>query len=612
MADRKPGESQQVQVRRSISLGTSQWIVVDAALWATMFVAALWMRYDFSVDELAQSLGSERFYMVLAALIVLSCAIGWLTGLYRGRFVPGSVLESSVLTFVFATASVIVFLGHLAGGQYEGVPRSNPIVAGAFTTLSALALRSLVRRKRLFGAGAPQDAERALVFGAGDGGLQLVRQLRRSEVSHFNPVGILDDDPSKRQMLIEGVRVYGGREKLESLALKTGSTTLLLAVPSLAADELLAIRDRAEAIGLQVLTLPPLDGLMRGRVEVNELREIKVDDLLGRKPARLNQTQIAQFIRGKRVLVTGAGGSIGSELCRQLSRFRPSELMMLDRDESGLHAVQLSITDQAMLDGDDTILASIRDRDSLMRIFEERRPELVFHAAALKHMPLLEKYPAEALKTNVLGTINVLDAAEASGCRVVVNISTDKAANPCSVLGHGKRIAERLTAEKAISAPNTKFVSVRFGNVLGSRGSVLTVFEKQIKDGGPVTVTDPDVDRYFMTIPEACQLVLQAAAVGATGETLVLDMGEPIKIAEVARMLIEQAGKPIEIVFTGLRNNEKMSEDLFDSTEFPRRGDKHSALSQVSVPPIQVDRLELKEITEQEGARKWLAANSHP
>lgn len=598
-------------IPRRMKLRVSQWIFVDAAIWTIMLIIALWMRFDFSVDQLALSLAMTRFYAMLAALIVLAGIVGWSTGLYRGRFVPGSVLESSVVTFVFAMATVIVFLGHIVSGQYEGVPRSTAPVTGAFTILAALVLRSLVRRKRLFGAGVADDAELALVFGAGDGGLQLVRQLRRSTLSQFKPVGILDDDDAKRHMVIEGVRVHGGRERLEELAMKTGATTLLLAVPSLPSDEIIDIRDRAESAGLRVLMLPPLDTMMRGRVAANELRSINVDDLLGRKPARLNQTQIAEYIRGKRIMVTGAGGSIGSELCRQLSRLRPAELMMLDRDESGLHAVQLSISDQAMLDGDDTILASIRDRNAMVSIFTERRPEIVFHAAALKHMPLLENYPAEALKTNVFGTLNVLEAAESCGARTIVNISTDKAANPCSALGTSKRIAERLTATKARDSPGNKYVSVRFGNVLGSRGSVLTVFEKQIQDGGPITVTDPDVNRYFMTIPEACQLVLQSAVVGTSGDTLVLDMGEPIKIADVAKTLIKQSGKEIDIVFTGLRENEKIAEELFDDTESPIIASKHEALSVVRVPPIELNPDEVLANLQREEVRDWLNNNAY-
>ena len=598
-------------MRPAISAMFSPWMLADAVIWAAMFIVAVWLRFDFSVTTLGESLGMARLYLVLAAVVGLSWALGWAVGLYRGRFVPGSLLESVVLVAVFGSATFAVFIGHVASGRNEGVPRSTPIIAGAFAILTALVLRSLVRRRELFGAGVKGDREPALIFGAGDGGVQLVKQLRRSEVSQYRPVGILDDDPIKQHMLIDGVRVLGDRSALEASALKTAAATLIIAVPSLPADDLIDIRDRAEAVGLHVLVLPPLDSFMRGRAAVDELREINVNDLLGRKPARLNQTQIANYLRGKRILVTGAGGSIGSELCRQLSRFRPAEVIMLDRDESGLHAVQLSIKEQAMLDGNDTILASIRDQATIDEVFESRRPEIVFHAAALKHMPLLEQYPVEAIKTNVLGTLNLLHAAEKYAVETFVNISTDKAANPCSALGTSKRIAERLTVATSEKAQSGKYVSVRFGNVLGSRGSVLTVFEKQIQNGGPVTVTDPEVDRFFMTIPEACQLVLQAAVVGETGETLVLDMGEPIKIANVARTLIEQSGKDIEIVYTGLRENEKLSEELFDDTEAPTHGDKHEALSEVRVRPLELNRDLVPTTVGRAAAMAWLEENAY-
>ncbi|EFV93524.1 putative nucleoside-diphosphate sugar epimerase [Dietzia cinnamea P4] len=589
----------------------SPWILTDALVWAIMLIAGLWMRYDFSLAALNQSIGSAGFAWVLLALVITSSSVGWLLGIYRGRYLPGSIQEVSVLTFTLVVSALIVFVLRVAVIPNVDIPRSIPLITGAFTVLAALVLRSTVRRRELFGAGRTENSEPALIFGAGDGGLQLVRQLRRSSVSQFNPVGILDDDPLKRNMLIDGVRVLGSREDIENVALKTGASCLLIAVPSLESEQLLEVRNRAESAGLHVLVLPPLDSLMRSRVAVNELREINVNDLLGRKPARLNLTQIADHLRGKRILVTGAGGSIGSELCRQLTRFRPSELIMLDRDESGLHAVQLSIHDQAMLDGDDTVLASIRDRQALMDVFAERKPQIVFHAAALKHMPLLEQFPLEALKTNVIGTLNVLEASAASGVETFVNISTDKAANPCSALGVSKRIAERLTSAKAKSGTTTKYVSVRFGNVLGSRGSVLTVFEKQIESGGPLTVTDPEVNRFFMTIPEACQLVLQAAAVGKSGMTLVLDMGTPVKIADVARTLIEQSGKPIEIVYTGLRENEKLAEELFDDSESPESNVDHPALSNVYVEPLDVDFEALRSIDTHAAASNWMSFNAY-
>lgn len=590
-------------------IAISPWMTIDALIWALMLILAIWMRFDFSINQLTRSLGVPSFYGLLLGFVMLGSILGWSLGFYRGRFVPGSLLETRVLTTAFAGVTLVVFLVHTVSGTRDGLPRSVPVITGAFTVITALVLRSIARRKELFGAGASDGAEAAIVFGAGSGGVQLVQQLRRSEVSQFNPVAILDDDPTKHHMLVDGVRVYGGRGEISTIAQRVGAGTLIIAAPSLAGEDLIDIRDRAESAGLYVLVLPPLHAMMRGRVAADELREINVDDLLGRKPARLNQTQIADYIRGKRIMVTGAGGSIGSELCRQLSRFRPAELMMLDRDESGLHATQLSINDQAMLDGEDTILASIRDRQAIKEVFALRRPQIVFHAAALKHMPLLESFPLEALKTNVLGTMNVLESALECGAETVVNISTDKAANPCSVLGTSKRIAEGLTASKAEVGGAGKFVSVRFGNVLGSRGSVLTVFEKQIREGGPLTVTDPDVERFFMTIPEACQLVLQAAAIGSSGDTLVLDMGDPVKISDVARILIEQSHRDIEIVYTGLRKNEKLSEELFDSSEEPKAAEDHDTISIVRVPPTEFLRGEVEEISIHEEARLWLDRN---
>jgi FlaA1/EpsC-like NDP-sugar epimerase len=293
---------------------------------------------------------------------------------------------------------------------------------------------------------------------------------------------------------------------------------------------------------------------------------------------------VTNYITGRRVLVTGAGGSIGSELCRQLAMFQPAQLIMLDRDESGLHAVQLSIEGRALLSSPGLVLADIRDRGRLHEIFQEYRPHVVFHAAALKHLPLLETAPEEAWKTNVLGTRNVLTAAEASGVERFVNISTDKAADPSSVLGYSKRITERMTASVPSSAAGT-YVSVRFGNVLGSRGSVLTAFRAQAETGGPITVTHPDVTRYFMTIAEAVRLTVYAGAIGTAGEVMVLDMGEPVRIFDVAARFARLQTPPLGIVFTGLRPGEKMHEDLMGETELGERR-VHPLVTHVQVPPL--------------------------
>jgi FlaA1/EpsC-like NDP-sugar epimerase len=320
----------------------------------------------------------------------------------------------------------------------------------------------------------------------------------------------------------------------------------------------------------------------RPAVRVADISDVQVTDLLGRRQVDTDLDTVAGYLTGKRVLVTGAGGSIGSELCRQIHRYAPAELMMLDRDESALHAVQLSLDRRARLDSPSVILADLRDAATIQTIFEVRRPQVVFHAAALKHLSLLERFPGEAVRTNIWGTLNVLEAA--TEVERFVNISTDKAANPCSVLGFSKRIAERLTAQRAATS-GAAFLSVRFGNVLGSRGSVLTTFCAQIAAGGPMVVTHPEVTRYLMTIQEAVQLVIQGAAIGRGGEALILQMGKPVRIAEVARRLAQLKDVPVDIEYSALRPGEKLHEELFGADELDLRP-LHPLISHVRVPPL--------------------------
>jgi FlaA1/EpsC-like NDP-sugar epimerase len=406
--------------------------------------------------------------------------------------------------------------------------------------------------------------------------------MRYDPNGHYLPVGVIDDDPGKRRMRFYGVPVLGNRNDIAAQVNRTGATTVVFAVANAAAELVRDIRDLAAEAGAEFLVVPSVTELMDREINVRDLREPEVTDLLGRRQIDTDLDSIAGYLTGKRVLVTGAGGSIGSELCRQIHRFAPAELMMLDRDESALQAVQLSLDTQAPLTDPSLLLASLRDADRVREIFLTRRPHVVFHAAALKHLPLLERYPGEAVKTNILGTLNVLSAA--TGVERFVNISTDKAADPVSVLGYSKRITERLTAYVARHSPGT-FLSVRFGNVLGSRGSVFTTFSAQIAGGGPVTVTHPDVTRYFMTIQEAVHLVIQAAAIGRDGEALVLEMGEPVRIAEVARQMVSLAPHPVEIRYTGLRPGEKLSEVLFGAGETDVRP-LHPLISHVEVPPL--------------------------
>ena len=434
-------------------------------------------------------------------------------------------------------------------------------------------------------------AEPALIVGAGYVGEALLRQATTDPASSIRPVGILDDDAKKKNLVMRGVPVIGRIRDLSHAAEHTGASVVVVAVGGADSQFLRRISDLADAAGLRVVVTPTLANLTSGEQSVSDLRDLSIEDLIGRTPVDTNVELIAGYITGRRVLVTGAGGSIGSELCRQLSKFGPSELMMLDRDETGLQMAQLGTVGHGLLDTKDVILADIRESDTLLDIFETRRPEVVFHAAALKHLPMLEQYPEEAWKTNVLGSLNVLNAARSVGVSTFVNVSTDKAANPTSVLGHSKRVAERLTAW-AGEETGMRYLSVRFGNVIGSRGSMLPTFQALIEAGGPLTVTHPDVTRYFMTIPEACQLVIQAGGIGRSGEVLILDMGEPVSILDVAKRMIAMSGKNIEIVFTGLRHGEKLHEVLVGVSEDLERPfhPKVSHTHADSISPARLDK----------------------
>lgn len=398
--------------------------------------------------------------------------------------------------------------------------------------------------------------------------------------------GLIDDDPAKRFLCFDFGKVVGDRESLVEIARKRDVRTVILAIPSATAAFLAALSEDLEAAQLKLLVLPPVRDIVGGRVRLDQLHEFAVGDLLGRSPVEADLGGIAGYLRDKVVLVTGAGGSIGAEIARRVHGFGPRELICLDRDESGLHAVQLSIYGTGLLDTPDMALCDIRDREALQAVFDAHRPDVVFHAAALKHLPMLEQYPQEGWKTNVLGTLNVLECAAAAKVRHFVNISTDKAADATSVLGRTKRRAEELTSWFAAQG-HGHYLSVRFGNVLGSRGSVLHTFRAQIARGGPVTVVDPEITR-FMTIPEACQLVIQAGAIDDPGSVLVLDMGEPVKIVDVARRLIDESGKSVEIVYTGLRQGEKMHEVLFSDSEVSS-STAHPLISRVCVPPVDPD-----------------------
>ncbi|MBM6401103.1 polysaccharide biosynthesis protein [Phycicoccus sonneratiae] len=578
------------------------WTLVDAACWAAALTLAAILRLDFALPvEYARGL-------VLGALLVavLQTGIGWLWGPYAVSHELGSFEEAGELArATVGTGAVLAVL--VAATDAIALPRSVP-VTGTVLALSAMfAGRFVVRARSTRRTRASAGARRAIVFGAGAGGRVLVRSLTRDPGSGIQAVALLDDDGAKQRLTISGVRVRGRRTDLATVAADREADTLIIAVPSASAELVRELSSRAADAGLSVLVLPPVRELFGQRPTAGDLRDLDVADLLGRQPVDLDMAVISQQLSGRRVLVTGAGGSIGSELCRQISRFFPEQLFMLDRDESGLHATQMSIEGQALLDTDSLVLCDIRDVEAVREVFERTRPDVVFHAAALKHLTLLERHPDEALKTNVVGTANVIDAARRVGVDTFVNISTDKAANPSCVLGWSKRIAERLTAAADAHEPHARYTSVRFGNVLGSRGSVVLSFTEQIRQGGPVTVTHPDVERYFMLIPEACQLVLQAGSIGTGGEVMVLDMGTPVNITEMARTMIHLSGRPdIEIVYTGLRPGEKLSEELFTPGE-EVRASAHPLVTSVLVPGLDADGLHLPSSAD---VRSWLVAYS--
>jgi FlaA1/EpsC-like NDP-sugar epimerase len=553
---------------------------LDALTWAVLLYVVSLLRFDLQTTEVR--LGPFAVTVVIA--VVSQVAIGYGTVLYRTRWKVGSFEEARALAWTVA-GTTGVLLAYDAALRRHAVPVSAVVVSGAGVFLLAAGYRAAWRMVWEHST-RPATAQPAVIYGAGVGGRQVVGALLDDPASPYWPVALLDDDPEKQNLRIRQLRVAGRGTDLGQVAAATGATVVIIAIPSAGSELIREVTRRAGEAGLTVLTLPPVSRLFSPAIGISDIRPVTNEDLLGRRTIDTRVEEIAGYLQGRKVLVTGAGGSIGSELCRQITRFAPADLIMLDRDESGLHQVQLSIEGRALLDSRSLVVCDIRDESALTAVFDEHRPEVVFHAAALKHLPLLEMWPDEAVKTNVFGTQNVIDAAKRVKVAKFINISTDKAANPASVLGYSKRVAEQLTATAGIDGNGT-YLSVRFGNVLGSRGSVLTAFRQQIETGGPVTVTDPVVTRYFMTTEEAVQLVIQAGAIGDNGEVLVFDMGEPVRIVDVARQLIAQATQPVEIVYTGLRAGEKLHEDRLGAGEVDLRP-HHPLISQVAVPAIAI------------------------
>ena len=571
-------------------------IAVDASAWVAAMYLATMLRLETLGAQperaIAGTQGDVPLYGVLIVAAVAALVHGaaaWATRLHQGRSALGSFDEIFVLATVLAVAGAAATIFNASLDLFM-LPRATPVVATFialfFCTWPRGLWRLLVADPSRTRRGA--TAKSVLIVGAGEGGRQLVQSIQRDPREQWRVVGFVDDDPRKKHFRYRGVSVRGKIDRLAAVADRTDASSVIVAIPSAGPELISRINQLALEADLDIKVLPGLNEMMSA-ISVGSVRDLQPEDLLGRHQIKTDLQAISHTLTGKRVLVTGAGGSIGSELCRQIHRFDPASLVMLDRDESAMHTLLLSMHGRADLDSQDVVLANIREADRMREVFETHRPEVVFHAAALKHVNMLETHAAEAVKTNVLGTLNLLQAAKEFGVERFVNISTDKAADPINVLGYTKRIAEGLTAAFATETSTGVYLSVRFGNVLGTNGSVLRTFDSQIKAGGPVTVTHPEVTRYFMTVDEAVQLVVQASAIGRDGEALVLDMGEPISIDGVARQLIEQSRESVEIVYTGLKPGEKMHEVLFGTGEDDVRP-VHPMVSHVSVPPIPAAR----------------------
>ncbi|MDF2884782.1 MAG: exopolysaccharide biosynthesis protein, partial [Clostridiaceae bacterium] len=411
----------------------------------------------------------------------------------------------------------------------------------------------------------PTNSKNTLIIGAGDAGSMLIKELKKHKEVEEYPVAVIDDDLTKVGKKINGVPIVGDRTKIKEAIENYDIEEVIMAIPTIDTDNKKQIFDICKEFNVKLKTIPGIYEIVEGTVNISKIRNVNIEDLLGRESVKLDTAGIDEFIKGKVVLVTGGGGSIGSELCRQVAKFSPKKLIILDIYENNAYDLQMELNYSHPELDKFVAIASVRDRNKIEAIFNKFKPDVVFHAAAHKHVPLMEDNPSEAIKNNVVGTLNVAECASEAGVKKFVMISTDKAVNPTNIMGASKRVCEMII-QSINNVSETEFVAVRFGNVLGSNGSVIPLFKKQIANGGPVTVTHPDINRFFMTIPEASQLVIQAGAMAKGGEIFVLDMGQPVKIVDLARDLIKlsgfEPGKDIKIKFTGLRPGEKLYEEI--------------------------------------------------
>jgi len=534
----------------------------DLVLVSMSLCLAFLLRFDFSIPQTEINLLWECLIVVLVVKPLVFVSIGFYQNLWNYASVQDGIEIFKGVSF----ASVLTSFTILFLQPFTPVPRSI-FLLDWFLLFAFLAASRLIWRvyRESYRFGSSGEGPRTLIIGAGEAGSMLLKEIRRQMHSTYNIIGFVDDDPEKKGMRLHGVPVLGQTKSLKAIIRLNEIEDVIIAMPSADKRTIRTLVDSCRNAKVTFKTLPSIGELIDGTLTISQIKNVEIEDLLGRDPVVLDREMIGNYLSGKRVLVTGAAGSIGSEICRQIAHFRPGKIILLEQAETPLYEIEkelvASFPDLRIM----PIIADVRDREKVMAAFEDFAPEVVFHAAAYKHVPMMEYNPAQAVLNNVFGSKNVADAAHRYKTKNFVMISTDKAVNPTNVMGATKRAAE-IYVQALSPTSNTKFTTVRFGNVLGSNGSVIPQFKEQIAKGGPVTVTDKRIIRYFMTIPEATQLVLQAGSIGSGSEILVLDMGEPVRIVDLAEELIRLSGltpyDDIDIVFTGLRPGEKLFEEL--------------------------------------------------
>lgn len=543
---------------------------LDAMIVTISVIVAYLVRFEFAV---AAKYWDNVPYLILANILVVSAALNH-AKIYRRVWQYASIGELLALFKAITIAQFILFIGnYLFYFTYQTflVPRSISILVWTLLILGVGGSRLAWRMFRDSYTKLPLrvNNRRTLIIGAGKAGALLVKELKQGE-SDLYPVAFIDDDKSKWQLEVMGLPVLGGRERILEVVKNHNIQKIVIAMPGATKKQIAEIIAICKETAVKIKLLPRVCDLVSQKISVSMIREVRVEDLLGRDPVTVDLEGIANYVTNKTVLVTGAGGSIGSELCRQIAPFQPRQLLLLGHGENSIYTIELELKKAFPALEIETVIADIQNRHHISEIFAYFHPDVVFHAAAHKHVPLMERNPSEAVKNNILGTKNVAECAHEYGADRFVMVSTDKAVNPTSVMGASKRVAEMIVQGLGRRS-QTKFVAVRFGNVLGSRGSVIPVFKRQIKEGGPVTVTHPEMVRYFMTIPEAVQLVIQAGAFAKGGEVFILNMGQPVKIVDLAKDLIRLSGlEPdidIKIKFTGMRPGEKLYEEILTDEE---------------------------------------------